>query len=79
MPIVVDANLDDGFVSKIINLAREYDGIEAVELMPYHKTGVDKPVLLGGVRQPEFTVPSGDTLGLLAEKIERESGKRTFY
>lgn len=78
-PIVVGANLDDAFISKIINLAREYDGIEAVELMPYHKTGVDKPVSLGGARQPEFTVPSDDTLGLLAEKIERESGKRAFY
>ena len=78
-PIVEGANLDDAFVEKIVALAKRYPAIEAVQLMPYHNTGVEKAIHLGKQAQPIFTTPNPQTLAALAERIEQESGTPTVY
>ena len=78
-PIVEGANLDGAFVEKIIALAKAYPTIEAVQLMPYHNTGIGKNETLGKPRQTGFGTPEVQTLAALAEQIERESGTRTVY
>ena len=78
-PIVEGANLDDAFIEKIITLAKKYEAIKAVQLMPYHKTGAEKLTVIGKGKQKIFNVPSKEALAQLSEKINRESGKETFY
>ena len=69
-PIVPDANLDRDFIEKIIDLAKKYPAIQSVQLMPYHKTGVDKSETLGKAAQPTFEVPTPDILSEIATEIE---------
>lgn len=78
-PLVVGANLDGAFVEKIIALAKAYPAIEAVQLMPYHNTGIGKAEHLGKPRQTGFEAPDGQTLASLAKTIEHESGTPTFF
>ena len=78
-PIVEGANLTESFIEKIISLARKYVAIGSVQLMPYHKTGIGKSVSLGRTAQAVFATPSEEVLRSVAERVERESGKRTFY
>ena len=78
-PIVEGANLDDAFVEKIIRLAKTYPAIEAVQLMPYHNTGIGKCEHLGNPAQAMFTAPDKETLATLAKRIARESGKPTDF
>ncbi|MBR5140483.1 MAG: glycyl-radical enzyme activating protein [Clostridia bacterium] len=78
-PIVEGANLDGAFIEKIITLAKKYDAVKAVQLMPYHKTGAEKLSVIGKGKQQIFNVPSEEALTQLTEKINRESGKETFY
>ena len=78
-PVVANVNLNEAFVAKIIALAARYAEIEAVQLMPYHATGREKPVPLGGTAQPTFAAPDAATLDALAARITRESGKKAFY
>ena len=78
-PVVMGKNLSEPFLQKIVDLAARYSGIEAVQLMPYHATGREKLISLGGVAQPLFSAPDAATLTALACRIERESGKPAFY
>ena len=78
-PVVEGANLDGAFIEKIITLAKKYDAVKAVQLMPYHKTGAEKLSVIGKGKQQIFNVPSEEALTQLTEKINRESGKETFY
>ena len=78
-PVVADANLDEAFTEKIVSLAKKHEGIDSVQLMPYHRTGLGKPAAIGKEPQAVFDTPDDDALSALAARIERESGKRTFY
>ena len=78
-PLVEGANTDEAFTQKIIALAKKYESIDAVQLMPYHQTGIGKAVAVGQVPQAVFATPSTDALAVLAARIQKESGKRTFY
>ena len=78
-PVVADVNFNEAFVQKIIALAMRYAAIEAVQLMPYHATGREKPVALGGAAQPTFAAPDAPTLEALVARITRERGKKAFY
>ena len=78
-PIVAGANLTDAFIEKIAALSKKYAAIRAVQLMPYHKTGVEKSLVLGREPQAVFSSPDAKTLSRLAERIKRESGKNAFY
>ena len=78
-PIVAGANLDEDFTKKISSLAKKHEGIDAVQLMPYHRTGLGKPAAIGKAPQTVFDTPDDGTLSTLAARIEKESGKRTFY
>ena len=78
-PVVKGANLDGAFAEKIIWLAKTYPAIEAVQLMPYHNTGIGKNETLGKPAQATFATPNAQTLAALAEQIERESGTPTVY
>ena len=67
-PIVPGGNLDDDFVAKIAELHRKYPNMQ-VQLMPYHKTGIDKAKRLGLPPQEEFTVPSKELLADIWQQI----------
>ena len=75
-PIVPEANLCKEFIEKIAALANNYRSISCVELLPYHKTGLEKSSMLGKALQSSFTVPKRDTLEsikeYLAGKIEQK-------
>ena len=71
--------MEEAFTQKIIALAKKYESIDAVQLMPYHQTGIGKAVAVGQVPQAVFATPSTDALAVLAARIQKESGKRTFY
>ena len=77
-PVVTGANFEESFLKKIIDLATRYVEIEAVQLMPYHATGCEKPVPLGFTAQPTFAAPDAATLEALTSRITRESGKKAF-
>ena len=78
-PLVEGANTDEAFTQKIITLAKKYESIDAIQLMPYHKTGVGKAATVGQAPQAVFATPKDATLAALAARIQKESGKRTFY
>ena len=77
-PVVEGANLDEEFIEKIINLAKKYSAIKAVQLMPYHKTGIEKQSIIGKGEQKVFKTPNRETLQKLIAKINRESEKETY-
>jgi len=78
-PVVAGANFSAAFAQKIIDLAKRYAQIEAVQLMPYHATGREKALSLGGVAQPLFAAPDAALLDALLHCIKEESGKKAFY
>ena len=77
-PVVADANLNEKFVEKIINLAKKYPAVKSVQLMPYHRTGAEKQSIIGKEKQQVFETPDSEVLKKLIERIKRESGKETF-
>ena len=68
-PIVQGANLCEEFIEKIAALANSYRSISCVELLPYHKTGLEKSSMLGKASQRSFTVPKRDTLESIKEYL----------
>ena len=78
-PIVGGANLDDGFIGKIITLSKGNSAIQKVQLMPYHSTGIEKSAALGKTAQKRFGKPSEAELERIAWEIESKSGKRCFF
>lgn len=67
-PIVPGANLDDDFIEKIAHLQSKYPRIK-VQLMPYHRTGIEKAVRIGLEQQEEFSVPSEELLSKILKRI----------
>ncbi len=78
-PVIVGANGEDEWIEKIVTLAKRYDAIESVQLMPYHKTGIHKSQTLGGEEQTVFASPDEKTLLDLVKKIKEGSQKETFF
>ena len=68
-PIVPGANLDDDFIEKIVSLGKKYPKMQ-IQLMPYHRTGIEKARRLGLPPQEEFSVPDENLLSQIWEKIE---------
>ena len=71
-PIVPQANLCEEFIEKIATLANSYQSIRSISLLPYHKTGLEKSIMLGKASQCAFNVPEGDILESIKEYL---SGK----
>lgn len=78
-PIVGGANLDDGFIGKIIMLSKGNAAIRRVQLLPYHSTGIEKSAALGKAAQKRFGKPSKAELERIAREIESKSGKCCFF
>lgn len=78
-PMIEDANINDDFVQKIINLAKATAAIKKIQLMPYHATGLDKSSILGKAPQRRYDTPSEERLLHLAEEIQSKSGKHCFF
>ena len=78
-PVVVGANMGDAFTEKIVSLAKKHPTIRHIQLMPYHKTGAHKSATLGKEHQSVFNTPDEQALSALAQKIENESKKETFF
>jgi len=68
-PIVPGGNLDDGFIEKIVYLRRKYPNMQ-VQLMPYHRTGLEKAKRLGLPHQKEYTIPDKNLLTQIKRQIE---------
>ena len=66
---IVGANLDDDFIEKIASLGKKYPKMQ-IQLMPYHRTGIEKARRLGLPPQEEFSVPDENLLSQIWEKIE---------
>lgn len=73
-PIVPSANLDDDFIEKIAKLHRKYPTMK-IQLMPYHRTGIEKARRMGLPHQEEFSVPDENLLMQIWEKIEGNTQK----
>ena len=71
-PIVPGANLCDEFIEKIAELANRYESISSVTLLPYHKTGLQKSLLLGKERQEEFEVPERNVMERIGEQLSEK-------
>ncbi|MBR6793425.1 MAG: glycyl-radical enzyme activating protein [Clostridia bacterium] len=71
-PIVPGGNLDDEFIEKIASLRRKYPKMQ-VQLMPYHRTGIEKAKRLGLPSQEEYTPPDKDLLAQIWKRIERQN------
>ena len=71
-PIVPGANLCEEFIEKIATLANSYQSIRSISLLPYHKTGLEKSIMLGKASQCAFNVPERDILESIKEYL---SGK----
>ena len=67
-PIVPGGNLDDAFIAKISGLKQKYPSMH-VELMPYHKAGLHKALLLGLSEQEVYSVPQPELLHEIQEKL----------
>jgi len=68
-PIVPGANLDDDYIEKIASLRRKYPKIQ-VQLMPYHRTGIDKAKRIGLPPQEEYSVPDENLLTQIRKQID---------
>lgn len=68
-PIIPGANLTDSYIDKIAMLADRYEGITAVTLLPYHRTGVGKSLALGREAQQEFSVPDEALMSSIKKRI----------
>ena len=73
-PIVPGSNLDDDFIEKIAYLHRKYPKMQ-VQLMPYHRTGIEKARRLGLPPQEEFSVPGETLLEQIRKQIENGTKK----
>lgn len=78
-PIVPGGNLEPAFGEKLAHLLEKYDAIQALQLLPYHKTGLGKPLALGKAAQQEFSVPDRAVLQDLALTIQARTGKPVYY
>ena len=78
-PAVEGANMTSAFEEKILSIAQAFPAIRAVQLMPYHPHGREKPILLGKKAQPLFQRPSAEAIDRLAERITEKSGKKCFF
>lgn len=78
-PVIAGANLSEAFAQKIITVAKSNAAIDEIQLMPYHKTGLEKSTVLGKAPQGRFEAPSEEVLCRLAEEIERGTQKRCFF
>lgn len=72
-PVVKGGNLNGAFAEKIIQLANACPGIEAVELLPYHATGLGKAGSIGMAAQQRFETPSADEMAALATQLKRHT------
>lgn len=68
-PIIPGANLTDAFIEKIIKLTCDFTGIKSVSLLPYHRTGVGKALMIGKKAQHEFVVPDAELMNTLRNHI----------
>jgi len=68
-PIVPGANLDDDFIEKIASLRKKHPKIQ-IQLMPYHRTGIDKARRLGLPPQEAFSIPDVNLVTQIWKKIE---------
>ncbi len=78
-PVVDGANLNDGFIDKLCNIAKKYPSLTAIQLMPYHNTGIGKTELIGGERQTAFKRPEESTLEDIKNKIEKSANIKVSY
>lgn len=78
-PMIEGANINDGFVQKIIKLSKATAAIKKIQLMPYHATGLDKSAILGKTQQRRYVTPSEESLLRLVKEIELKSGKHCFF
>jgi len=68
-PIVPGANLDHDFIEKIALLGNKYPKIQ-IQLMPYHRTGIEKTKRIGLPPQKEFSVPDEHLIKEIYKKID---------
>lgn len=68
-PVVKGGNLNDAFLHKIADLANEIKGIQKVELMPYHKTGLSKSKWLGIKKQEEYSIFTDEEIENIREQL----------
>ncbi len=78
-PMISELNLNDRFLQKIIRLSERFEAIQAVQLMPYHATGIGKNSTLGKPCEEPLRAPDRPTLLTLSEEIGRGSGKKVFF
>ncbi len=78
-PIVLNANLNEEFVKKIISLSKSREAIKEIQLMPYHSVGREKSIALGKMGQKRFEAPTEEERIRLSMEIEKQSGKRCFF
>ncbi|MDD3907064.1 MAG: glycyl-radical enzyme activating protein [Anaerovoracaceae bacterium] len=69
-PIVPGANLTEAYVEKLIQLGQKYPNLCAVELLPYHATGISKVNRFGMQKPSAFAAPTAEQLNRLKKTLE---------
>lgn len=72
-PVVKGGNLSEAFADKIARLANTCPSVRAVELLPYHATGLGKAGSLGLTPQQRFERPSEDEMNALAARLKQHT------
>jgi len=72
-PVVKGGNLSDAFAGKIARLANTYLAIRAVELLPYHATGLGKADSIGRAPQQRFETPSESEMDAFAAQLKQHT------
>jgi len=74
-PIIPGLNDRTDHFGRLAQLSIKHQGIEGVELMPYHKLGALKHLRLGTSPQVNYEVPSEDTVKKWQKVILDSGGK----
>lgn len=72
-PIIAEFNAKNAHYENIAALALRY-GADAVELLPYHKLGLDKGAQVGNTLQRCYTAPTAEELTAAAVLIQKQTG-----
>lgn len=76
-PIIPGFNDDEESIEEILDFILPYKNVVKYELMPYHRLGTGKYVVLGRKYELEdFRAPSEEKIKLLRDKIENAFAKR---